>query len=35
VTARRALSAPLEPFAIWVLQDSELTAAGDAILRDG
>jgi hypothetical protein len=35
VTARRALSTPPEPFAIWVLQDSELTATGDAILRDG
>lgn len=35
LTARRTLSAPPEQFAIWILQDSELTAAGDAILRDG
>jgi len=35
LTARRTLSAPPEQFAIWILQDAELAAAGDAILRDG
>jgi hypothetical protein len=35
VTARHTLSTPLELFAIWVLQDPELTATGSAIPGSG
>ncbi len=35
VTTRHTLSTPLELFAIWVLQDPELTATGSAIPGSG
>jgi hypothetical protein len=35
LTARHALTAPAEQSPIWILQDAALSAAGDAILRDG